>query len=110
MQSFFGILTIGVTPVQISATKLKACKLQVQLAPGATGNGKVGVIPTLTNDNTTPGTFLSPNSNVNPDGSSPSGDAWSVQSYCDANTLDISQYYFHGTHAGDLLMYNYHVN
>jgi hypothetical protein len=64
----------------------------------------------VTPTNSTAGTLLNPSSNVNKDGSAQSGSLWSVESYTDANTIDASAYYVHGTHAGDLVFYEYHQN
>ena len=107
MTSVWGMLTIGLTPVQISATPLRCCKLCFQVAPCDRGSIKIGGNG-LTPDASTPGTYLDPVSGVNPDGSSQSGGLWSVESYQDANTIDASAYHVHGTHAGDLVYYEYH--
>ena len=37
MTTQWGTLTIGSTPVQISATQLRCCKLSFQVAPGDSG-------------------------------------------------------------------------
>lgn len=101
MTSTFGFLTIGANPVQISATHIGACKLFVQVAPGATGVVKIGGSSALTMDNTTGGTFLIPGSGSNP------GEDWSIEDHVNCNTVNIEQYFFHGTHAGDVLMWQY---
>jgi hypothetical protein len=109
MTTVWGTLTIGSAPVQISTRQLKCCKLSFQVAPGDSGAVKVGG-PGLTSTTSTPGTYLDPSSNVNKDGSAQAGSLWSVESYTDANTIDASQYYVHGTFPGDLVSYEYHQN
>jgi hypothetical protein len=107
MTSVWGTLTIGVAPVQISATQLRCCKLAFQVAPGDRGTIKIGGAG-LTPDVSTPGTYLDPLSGVNPDGSAQSGGLWSVESYEDSNAIDASCYHVHGSHAGDLVFFEYH--
>jgi len=107
MTTVWGRLTIGSAPVQISITQLKCCKLSLQVVPGASGSVKIGG-PGVTPDTATPGTYLDPSSGVNGDGSAQAGGLWSVESYTDANTIDASTYHVHGTHAGDLVFYEYH--
>jgi hypothetical protein len=51
-----------------------------------------------------------PSSSVNKDGSAQAGGLWSVESYQDSNTIDASAYHVNGTHAGDLVFYEYHQN
>ena len=109
MTTNWGKLTIGSAPIQISTTRLKCCKLSFQVAPGATGAIKIGGAG-LTPDNSTAGTYLEPSSGVNKDGSAQAGGLWSVESYTDANTIDASAYHVHGTHAGDIVFYEYHQN
>jgi hypothetical protein len=109
MTTVWGTLTIGLAPVQISATQVACCKLSFQVAPGDKGAVKIGGAG-LTADTATPGTYLDPASGVNGDGSPQSGGSWSVESYQDCNTIDASQYHVHGTHAGDLVIYEYHQN
>jgi hypothetical protein len=109
MTTTWGTLTIGFAPVQISATQLRCCKLSFQTAPGDSGCVKIGG-PGLTSDTTTPGTYLDSTSSVNKDGSPQSGGLWSVESYQDCNTIDASSDHVHGTHAGDLVFYEYHQN
>ena len=109
MTTKWGTLTIGSAPIQISTTHLKCCKLSFQVGPGATGAIKIGGAG-LTPDTTTPGTWLEPSSSVNKDGSAQAGSLWSVESYTDANLIDASTYHLHGTHAGDLVFYEYHQN
>jgi hypothetical protein len=109
MTTTWGTLTIGSTPVQISATQLRCCKLSFQVAPGDSGSVKIGG-PGLTPDISTPGTYLDSSSTTNKDGSAQSGGMWSVESFEDANTIDASTYYVHGTHVGDLVFYEYHKN
>jgi hypothetical protein len=109
MITVWGTLTIGSAPVQVSARQLRCCKLSFQVAPGDSGSIKIGGSG-LTPDTSTPGTYLSPSSGVNKDGSAQGGGLWSVESYTDANELDASKYYVHGTHAGDLVFYEYHQN
>ena len=109
MTTTWGTLTIGDVPIQISTAHLKCCKLSFQVAPGNSGSIKIGG-PGLTPDTSTPGTYLAPSSNVNKDGSAQAGGMWSVESYQDSNTLDASSYRVHGTHAGDLVLYEYHQN
>ena len=109
MTTTWGTLTIGSAPVQISADATKCCKLSLQVAPGDTGSVKIGG-PGLTPDRSTPGTYLDPSSSVNKDGSAQAGALWSVESYQDANAIDASTYHVHGTHAGDLVFYEYHKN
>ncbi len=108
MNCVWGTLTIGASPVRIATSKLKVCKLSFQSAPGNQGNVKIGSSTMTTADNTTPGTFLSPSTTTNPDASESAGDMWSVETD-DSNTLDASAFYVHGTNAGDLVMYSYHV-
>jgi hypothetical protein len=109
MTTVWGTLTIGSAPVQISAAHLKCCKLSFQVAPGDSGSIKIGG-PAVTPANSTPGTYLNPSANVNKDGSAQAGSMWSVESYTDADTIDASTYYVHGTHAGDVVFYEYHQN
>ncbi|HEX3743293.1 MAG TPA: hypothetical protein VHW09_05175 [Bryobacteraceae bacterium] len=109
MTTKWGTLTIGSTSVQISTTQLKCCKLSFQVAPGDSGSVKIGGSG-LTADTSTPGTYLDPSSGVNKDSSAQTGALWSVESYSDANTIDASAYHVHGTHAGDLVFYEYHQN
>lgn len=109
MTTVWGTLAIGAVPVQISAARLACCKLSFQAAPGDTGAVKIGGAG-LTADATTPGTYLDAASGVNADGSPQSGGLWSVESYQDANMIDASAYHVHGTHAGDLVFYEYHRN
>ena len=109
MTTRWGTLTIGSAPVQISATQLRCCKLSLQVAPGDSGSVKIGG-PGLTADLSTPGIYLDPANSVNKDGSQQAGGLWSVESYQDSNTIDASGYYVHGTHAGDLVFYEYHQN
>lgn len=108
MQSVWGSLTITGTALRIVSTKTKACKLTIQSAPGNSGNIKIGNSSTMTADNTTPGTFLAATSATNPDSSPQPGQFWSLESHCDSNTLDISQYYINGTTSGDVVMWSYH--
>jgi hypothetical protein len=107
MITVWGTLTIGSAPVQISPTLLTCCKLSFQVAPGDRGAVKIGG-PGVTADTTTPGTYLDPASGGNADGSPQSGGSWSVESYQDCNTIDASRYHVHGSHAGDLVFYEYH--
>ena len=94
--------------MQVSADQnLKCSKLSFQVAPLATGGVKIGSAG-LTSDNTTPGTFLSSTAGTNPDGSPQPGAAWSVESQEDRLVIYPAQYYVHGTHAGDKVMYEYH--
>ena len=109
MTTTWGTLTIGSAPVQISTTSLRCYKLSFQVAPGDSGSIKIGG-PGLTPDTSTPGTYLAPSSSINKDGSLQAGGMWSVESYKDSNTLDASTYHVHGTHAGDLVFYEYHQN
>lgn len=110
MNSTWGILTIGASPVRITTDQLvRVSKLSFQVAPGATGAVKVGGAG-LTTDNTTPGTVLDATAGTNPDGSAQPGGSWGLGSNEDANTIHPSQYYVHGTHAGDLVFYEYHQN
>jgi hypothetical protein len=109
MMTTWGTLTVGSTPVQVSITSLRCCKLSFQVAPGDHGSIKIGG-PGLTPDASTPGTYLSPSSGINQDGSAQAGGLWSVESYQDSNTLDASNYHVHGTHAGDLVFFEYHQN
>lgn len=109
MTTKWGTLTIGAAPVQITTTALRCCKLSFQVAPGDSGSIKIGG-PGLTADNSTPGAYLSPSNSVNKDGSAQGGGMWSVESYQDADTIDASSYHVHGTHAGDLVFYEYHQN
>jgi hypothetical protein len=109
MTTVWGTLTIGSAPVQITATQLKCCKLSFQVAPGDCGCVKIGG-PGLTPDTSTAGTYLDSTSSINKDGSPQSGGLWSVESYQDSNTIDVSSYHVHGTHAGDLVFYEYHQN
>ena len=109
MTTKWGTLTIGSAPTQISTAVLRCCKLSFQVAPGDSGSIKIGG-PGLTPDTSTPGTYLEPSSGVNKDGSAQAGSLWSVESYTDANTIDASKYYVHGTHAGDVVFYEYHQN
>ena len=109
MTTKWGTLTVGSAPIQISTTQLKCCKLSFQVAPGDTGSIKIGG-PGLTPDTSTPGTYLESSSSVNKDGSAQAGSLWSVESYTDANEIDASAYHVHGTHAGDLVFYEYHQN
>jgi hypothetical protein len=109
MTTVWGTLTIGSVPVQVSATQLRCCKLSFQVAPGDSGSVKVGG-PGLTPDTTTPGTYLDSTGNVNKDGSAQAGGSWSVESYQDSNTINAAGYHVHGTHAGDLVFYEYHQN
>ena len=108
MTTAWGTLTIGTTPVRISATKLKCCKLFFQVAPQATGLVKIGG-SAVTTANSTPGTVLDPPSvGANPDGASyPSGGSWDVATE-GVNSIDASEYYVHGSHSGDLVFYEYH--
>lgn len=107
MTTVWGTLTIGSTPVQVSATRLRCCKISFQVAPGDKGAVKIGGAG-LTSNNTTPGIYLNPSSSLNADGSAQSGGLWSVESYQDSNALDASSFHVHGTHAGDLVFYEYH--
>lgn len=109
MTTVWGTLTIGAAPVQISTAHLQCCKLSFQVAPGNSGSTKIGG-PALTPDASTPGTYLAPSNSVNKDGSAQAGSLWSVESYADANSIDASAYHVHGTHAGDLVFYEYHQN
>jgi hypothetical protein len=109
MITVWGTLTISSAPVQISTTQLRCCKLSFQVAPGDSGSIKIGG-PGVTQGTSTPGTYLNPSSSINTDGSSQAGGLWSVESYQDANTIDASTYHVHGTHAGDLVFYEYHQN
>lgn len=79
------------------------------MVPGNTGAGKIGGAG-LTADNTTPGVWLTSTTSTNSDGSKQPGANWSLESYGDHNVIDASTYYVHGTHAGDLVNYEYHVN
>jgi hypothetical protein len=110
MTTYFGKLTIGATPVQLPTDFPLVNKIIVQHAPGNTGNFKVGGNASLTTDTTTPGITIAPaGAGANPDNSTPPGGAWSVESYADKNDIPVKQYFFHGTHSGDLLMYQIHV-
>jgi hypothetical protein len=109
MTTVWGTLTIGSAPVQISAVHLPCCKLSFQVAPGDCGSVKIGGAG-LTMDMSTSGTYVDSTSNVNKDNSPQSGAMWSIESYADSNTIDASCYHVHGTHAGDLVFYEYHQN
>ena len=117
MTTYFGILTIGATPVQLPADPdgrplFPRCnKLFVQHAPGNTGNFKVGGNASLTAAITTPGVYVQPAAAgvANPDASVPPGGSWSVESHSNDNDIVGTQYFFHGSHAGDKLMYEIHV-
>jgi len=114
MQTYFGILTIGSAPVQVPANILpqtssfagspKVAKLLVQGAPGNTGVFKVGGNINMTADNTTPGIFVSPNATAGQPGGT-----WLLETYTNTNDINLNQYFFQGTHAGDLLMYEVHL-
>lgn len=108
MTSFFGSVTIGANPVQITnplANNGKCAKLFVQMAPGNTGSAKVGRIPNLGTSTGTPGVYLASTSQTNPDASAQPGGSWVIESYSDENNINPLDYYFHGTHAGDILMW-----
>lgn len=107
MITVWGTLTIGAAAVAIPAVAGGACKLSFQVAPGATGSVKIGGAG-LTSDNTTPGTFLSSSSATNADGSEQAGGFWSVEAHEDVNVIHPETYNVHGTHAGDLVFYEYH--
>lgn len=109
MTTVWGKLTIGSAPVQISTTHLRCCKISFQVAPADSGSVKIGGAG-LTPDTSTPGIYLNPSSIVNKDGSAQAGGIWSVESCQDSNTIDASTYYVHGTHAGDLVFYEYQQN
>jgi hypothetical protein len=109
MTTNFGSLTIGASAQHIVATLTKGTKLFIQSAPGNTGNVKIGGSSTITSDNTTPGVFLSASADTNADGSKQAGATWSVESH-DVNTIEFSAYWVHGTHAGDIVMWETHTN
>ena len=111
MQTYFGILTIGATPVQLPADFPRVNKLFVQHMPGNTGNFKVGGNSQLTMAITTPGTYIQPLAAgvTNPDGSIPPGGDWEVESHSRDNDIVVNQYFFHGSHSGDKLSYEIHV-
>jgi hypothetical protein len=115
MQTYFGSLTIGAAPVQIPATAFsgalssfagspKVNKIAVQSAPNNTGVFKVGGNVNLTADNATPGIFVTPNATAGQPGGT-----WTVESHSYFNDIALNQYFFQGTHAGDILMYEIHV-
>jgi hypothetical protein len=106
MTAYFGTITIGADPIQIPSPTVdgKVNKLFVQHAPGNTGVFKVGRLPGLTTDNTTPGIFVAPNTTE----TDPGGD-WSIESPGEKNDINLSEYRFHGTHAGDLLHWQINV-
>jgi len=114
MQTYFGFLTIGAAPVQIPAFDGQnsfgnpcrgVCKLLVQAAPGNTAAIKIGGAPNMTADNTTAGIFVAA-----PTAAGMPGGSWEVESQQEHNEIMISQYYFHGSHAGDIVMYELHVS
>jgi hypothetical protein len=111
MTTYFGTLTLGATPVQLPVYFPKVNKLFVQHAPGNTGNFKVGGNSALTMLNTTPGIYVQPLAAgvANPDGSLPPGGNWAVESHSRKNDIVVNQYFFQGAHAGDLLMYEIHL-
>ena len=82
-------------------SNLRATKLSIQLADGATGHGYVG------NANVT---NAGANADVDLDPSAMSGNAgaqWSVESQKECNTIDLAQYYVHGSNAGDKINISY---
>lgn len=111
MVSYFVQLTIGAIPVQIDLTKLPqgqgasfaVNKIFVQHAPGNTGNFRVGRTPNLTLNNATPGIWVASTASTNPDGTNQPGGSWGVQSSSKSNDVAVNQFYFHGTHSGDVL-------
>ena len=111
MTTYFGTLTIGASSVQLPNYFPRCNKLFVQHAPGNTGNFKVGGNVSLTTDTTTPGIYVqpAPAGAANPDASVPPGGSWSMKADSNDNDLVVSQYFFHGTHAGDKLMYEISV-
>ena len=111
MTTYFGTLTIGASPVQLPTDFPAVNKLFVQHAPGNTGNFKVGGNSQLGMTTATPGTTVAPLQSgiANPDSSVPAGGAWSVESYSDRNDIAVKQYFFHGSHSGDKLMYEIHI-
>jgi hypothetical protein len=111
MTTYFGTLTIGATPVQLPTDFPRVNKLFVQHAPGNTGNFKVGGNVSLTMAITTPGIYVQPAGagSANPDASTPPGGDWVVESHSDKNDVVVNQYFFHGSHAEDKLMYEIHI-
>jgi hypothetical protein len=109
MQAVWSNITIGSAPVPLSADFQRVCKIFVQSAPGNQGNLKIGAVETCTtSDATTPGSFLSPSTAVNPDGSRQAGDSWTVESH-DTLTLFPTKYVVHGTTPGDIALVCFHV-
>jgi hypothetical protein len=111
MTSVFGTLVIGATPVQVPFTGTGVCKLFLQIGPGATGGVKIGGAGVTINiPDTTPGTWLSSSAGTNADTSLQPGGSWVIESQEDKNTVHPGAYFIHGTHAGDLVNYEYHTN
>jgi len=98
MTSVFSSVTIGSTPVQITANHLLVCKLFLQSAPGNSGLVKIGGSSSLTMDNSTAGIYLVPGAGGNP------GEDWSIESSDSRNTISVEQYWIHGGNAGDVVM------
>lgn len=109
LKIYSGSITVAAAPQQITSVPGNiAAKIIVQMAPDATGNGKVGTTSGLTADNATPGIFIPPSAVVNPDGSASPGASWSMEVKTERNTIDLLQYWFHGTHVGDVIMWEVH--
>jgi hypothetical protein len=102
---YFGILTVGVVAQRLPANLDRAAKLFIQNAPGNTGNIKIGTDLAMTSDATTPGTFLAPGD----DATSPGG-SWSLETQTERNTIDVQKYAFHGSNAGDSILYEVQVH
>jgi len=79
---------------------LTSAKLSFQMAPGSTGEGYVGNA-SVTNAGANSDYVLAPGSGANPGGYS------SVESQTDENIIDLSQYYVHGSNAGDTVTVSY---
>jgi hypothetical protein len=110
MTTTWGTLTIGSSPVQVSTNPdFAVCKLSFQVAPSATGAVKLGAAGVTANDST-PGTYLNSTTGTNPDSSPQPGGMWAIESHTDHNDIVPAQYFVQGSHAGDLVFYEYSQN
>jgi hypothetical protein len=107
MQENWKLVTIGTSPIRLETAKTNVCKLSVQSAPGNRGNIKIGGANMTTADVASPGSFISPSVDINPDSSIKAGVIWKLETQTDSNTIDVSAYYIHGTNPGDVAMVSY---
>ena len=108
MTTKWGRLVVDGTVQQFVGITPKVCKYFVQLAPGATGQVKIGPA-NVALASTSSGTVIDSTATTNADTTKQAGGSWSVETH-DVNTISTAQYFFIGSHTGDVLMYETHEN